>query len=176
MRISTRLGRQTMLRPAPSIQPECTTKASALGGYLPADLQMNDNEKPVLMNIQNTYPEKDNFIFLFANGKGVRVSAAAYEITGNRRKLTSVFSKASPIVAAFYEKAPMDIMLTSSDNRAIVIKSTLIPIKSTRTSGGVQLISLKAGQTLVKATLNPDPDTVKGLKKIKIPAAGVPLK
>lgn len=154
-----------------------TTKASALGDYLPVTLKMDPDEKPVLMNIQNHYPQKENFIFIFANGKGVRVSAANYEITGNRRKITSAFSKSSPIVAAFYEKAPMDILLVSSDNRAIVIKSTLIPQMATRTSGGVTLMSLKKGQTLVRATTDTDsvPNGTKSLKKVKIPATGVPL-
>ena len=155
-----------------------TTKASALGDFLPVALKMDPNEKPILMNIQNKYPEKENLVFIFANGKGVRVSVSNYEITGNRRKLTSAFSKSSPIVAAFYEKSPIDIMLVSSDNRAIVIKSTLIPQMATRTSGGVTLMSLKKGQTLTSATtdLSKIPDGAKSLKKIKSPAVGVPLK
>ena len=154
-----------------------TTKASALGEYLPVKLHMDSGEKPILMNIQNKYPAKEHFIFLFENGKGVRIPASAYEITGNRRKLTSVFSKNSPIVAAFYEKAPLDILLTTSDNRGIVIKSSLIPEKTTRTSSGVQVITLKAGQTLKSATVTPEeiPENVKGIRKIKIPAAGVAL-
>lgn len=153
------------------------TKASALGDFLPAVLGMDPGEKPILMNIQNSYPEKDNFVFLFENGKGVRVSAANYETTGNRRKLTSVCSKASRPVAAFYEKAPMDLLLISSENRGIVIKSSLIPQKSTRTSGGVQLITLKKGQTLAaaKTDLTEFPGGATGLKKLKIPATGVPL-
>ncbi len=154
-----------------------TTKASALGDYLPAKLGMNPDEKPILMNIQNKYPAKENFVFIFENGKGVRVSVSNYETTGNRRKLTSAFSKASPIVAAFYEKAPMDILLQSSENRAIIIKSTLIPLMSTRTSNGVTLMSMKKGQTLTYATtdLEQIPDGAKSLKKLKIPATGVPL-
>ena len=154
-----------------------TTKASALGDYLPVTLKMDADEKPILMNIQNKYPAKENFIFIFENGKGVRVSASNYEITGNRRKITSAFSKSSPVVAAFYEKSPMEIMLVSSDNRAIVIKSSLIPQMATRTSGGVTLMSLKKGQTLVRATTDLDsiPDGAKSLKKIKIPATGVLL-
>ena len=154
-----------------------TTKASALGDYLPVTLKMDTDEKPILMNIQNKYPEKENFVFIFANGKGVRVSASNYEVTGNRRKITSAFSKTSPIVAAFYEKAPMEIMLVSSDNRAIVIKSSLIPQMATRTSSGVTLMSLKKGHTLVRATtdLSSIPDGAKSLKKIKIPATGVPF-
>ena len=153
------------------------TKASALGDYLPVKLHMDADEKPILMNIQNKYPAKENLVFIFANGKGVRVSVSNYETTGNRRKLTSAFSKTSPIVAAFYEKAPMEIMLTASDGRAILIKSSLIPLMSTRTSGGVTLMTLKKGATLVSATNNPDkiPSDAKGLKKVKIPAAGVLL-
>jgi len=154
-----------------------TTKASALGDYLPVKLNMDTDEKPILMNIQNKYPAKENLIFIFANGKGVRVSVSNYEVTGNRRKITSAYSKSSPIVAAFYEKSPMEILLVSSDNRAIVIKSTLIPQMATRTSGGVTLMSLKPGQTLVRASLDVDaiPEGSKSLKKVKIPATGVPL-
>jgi len=107
----------------------------------------------------------------------VRVSISNYETTGNRRKLTSAYSKNSPLVAAFYEKTPMDIMLVSSDKRAIIIKSSLIPLMATRTSGGVTLMSLKKGATLVSATANAEeiPADTKGLKKLKIPASGVLL-
>lgn len=155
-----------------------TTKASALGEYLPVKLKMDSDEKPILMNVQNSYPAKENVVFLFANGKGVRVSVSNYEISGNRRRITSAFSDKSPVVAAFYEKEPFELLLVSSDNRGIVIKSSLIPVMSTRTSGGVTLMSLKAGQTVVRASrdLSSLADGSKGLKKLKIPATGVPLK
>lgn len=155
-----------------------TTKASALGEYLPVKLKMDSDEKPILMNVQNSYPAKENVVFLFANGKGVRVSVSNYEISGNRRRITSAFSDKSPVVTAFYEKEPFELLLVSSDNRGIVIKSSLIPVMSTRTSGGVTLMSLKAGQTVVRASrdLSSLADGSKGLKKLKIPATGVPLK
>ena len=155
-----------------------TTKASALGEYLPVKLKMDSDEKPILMNVQNSYPAKENVVFLFANGKGVRVSVSNYEISGNRRRITAAFSDKSPVVAAFYEKEPFELLLVSSDNRGIVIKSSLIPVMSTRTSGGVTLMSLKAGQTVVRASrdLSSLADGSKGLKKLKIPATGVPLK
>ena len=155
-----------------------TTKASALGDYLPVKLKMDPDEKPILMNIQNKYPAKENIVLIFENGKGVRISVSNYEITGNRRKITSAYSKNSPVVAAFYEKSPMEIMITSSDGRAILIKSTLIPIMATRTSGGVTLMSMKKGVKIVSATADPSkiPEDAKGLKKIKIPTTGVLLK
>ena len=152
-----------------------TTKSSALGDYLPVKLKMDAGEKPILMNIQNKYPAKENIVLIFENGKGVRISVANYEITGNRRKITSAYSKNSPVVAAFYEKSPMEIMITASDGRAILIKSSLIPIMATRTSGGVTLMSMKKGTTIVSATNDPKkiPEDAKGLKKIKIPSTGV---
>ena len=76
-------------------------KASVMGEYVPSKLSMDKDEKPIFMKIQNKYPQKENMVFIFENGKGVRVSVSNYEITGNRRKLTSAFSKSSPIVAAF---------------------------------------------------------------------------
>ncbi len=152
-----------------------TTKASALGDYLPVKLKMDAGEKPILMNIQNKYPAKENIVLIFENGKGVRISVSNYETTGNRRKITSAYSKNSPVVAAFYEKSPMDIMITSSDGRAILIKSTLIPLMATRTSGGLTLMSMKKGVKVVSATNDPAkiPEDAKGLKKIKIPTTGV---
>ena len=152
-----------------------TTKASALGDYLPVKLKMDPDEKPILMNIQNKYPAKENIVLIFENGKGVRISVSNYEITGNRRKITSAYSKNSPVVAAFYEKSPMEIMITSSDGRAILIKSSLIPVMATRTSGGVTLMSMKKGVKVVSATNDPTkiPEDAKGLKKIKIPTTGV---
>lgn len=154
-----------------------TTKASALGDYLPVKLGMDADEKPIFMKIQNSYPEKENFVFLFANGKGVRVAASNYVTSGNRRKLTSVFSKSSPIVAVFYEKTPADVLLVSSEKRAIVIKTSLIPQMSTRTSGGVQLFTMKKGNqvTFASMDLSDLPDGAKGFKKLKIPATGIPM-
>ena len=154
-----------------------TTKASALGDYLPVKLKMDGDEKPILMNIQNKYPAKENIVLIFENGKGVRISVSNYEITGNRRKITSAYSKNSPVVAAFYEKSPMDIMITSSDGRAIIVKSSLIPIMATRTSGGVTLMSMKKGVKITSATTDATkiPEDTKGFRKTKIPATGVLL-
>ncbi len=151
-------------------------KASSMGDYIPAKLGMDDGEKPVFMRVQPSYPEGENFIFIFENGKGVRVPVINYETKGNRRKLVNAYSSASPICSVFYEKEkePFEIMLIGSDDRAIIIKSSLIPLKNTRTSGGVTLISLKKGVTLKTclSTFDEYYDTAKGYRKLKIPASG----
>ena len=152
-------------------------KASALGDFLPAKLGMADGERPIAMLLLREGLEKCNMIYIFANGKGVRVSLSAYQLSSARKKFSGVYSSASPIVAAILEDAPKDVILVSSQNKAITIKSALIPEKSTRTAGGVTLFTLKAGATVVYAdetekSIYPDPQNY---RKIKIPATGSAL-
>ena len=154
-------------------------KASVMGEFIPVRLGMDPDEKPVFMNIQNEFKENENFVFIFENGKGVRIPQKAYETSSVRKKLKGAFSDASPVAGVFTEneKKPFEIMLISSDNKAVVIKSSLIPKKNTRTSVGVQIMSLKAEQKIVKAYSDFEGtfENAKGYRKLKIPATGVAL-
>ncbi len=156
-----------------------TVKASAMGDFIPVKLGMDSGEKPIFMMLHKGYAENANFVYIFENGKGVRIPATSYITKSARRKLTGAYSDASPIVAVFYEneKEPYDIMLLSDNDRAIVIKTSLIPVKTTRTSAGVQLITLKNGVKLKAAYTDFAErfEETKGYKKIKIPATGILL-
>ena len=152
------------------------TKASAMGEFLPAKLGMDAGEKPIFMRLFNGYSPDENMIFIFENGKGVRVPMSAYETKAVRRKLQGAYSDASPIVAAFHEgKDPVDIMMINSADRAIIFKSSLIPQKTTRSAGGVALMTLKKGQTVVSATIDLAEQDDKGYRKYKLPASGTLL-
>ena len=157
-----------------------TTKASAMGDFLSAKLSMEKDEHPLFMRVQNTYPEGENMVFIFENGKGVRIPITAYVAKGNRRKLTGAYSDASPVVGIFYEveKNPFELMLLTDADRAIVIKSSLIPIMTTRSSKGNTLISLGKKEKRVLAALTDFTERfgdAKGYRKHKIPAVGVLL-
>jgi DNA gyrase subunit A len=154
-------------------------KAAAMGDYLNTKLKMDEGEKPIYMEVRKEYPEGENYIFVFENGKAVRVPVTAYVTKGNRRKLTGAYSEASPIVAVFTDtdKKPIDILMISSLDRAILVKSTLIPVKTTRTSGGVQIMTLKKGAILAKAVsdFGDSYQNVKSYRKLKVPASGTLL-
>ena len=157
-----------------------TTKASGMGDYLNAKLNMEKDEHPIFMKVQNTYPEGENMVFVFENGKGVRIPITAYETKGNRKKLTGAYSANSPIVGIFYEveKNPFEIMLISSADRAIVFKTSLIPVMTTRSSGGVALMNLSRKENAVVRALSNFTDIYgepKGYRKYKLPATGVVL-
>ena len=150
-------------------------KASDMGEFIPAKLGMDPGEKPIFIKILNDYPEKHNMVFLFENGKGVRVPITAYQTKAARKKLIGAYSDASPIVAAFYEdeKKPYDILIVNNQKKAIVVKTSLIPLKTNRSSAGTTVFTCKKGQKLTRAT-----DTFSehldntGYKRIKIPATG----
>ncbi len=151
------------------------TKASSMGDYVPAKLGFEGDEKFLFMLPLHSY-EKGKLVLIFANGKGVRVPLSAYEVKGNRKRLTGAYSEASEIVAMFYEEEPMDLLLRSSDHKAIQIHSSLIAEKTTRTAGGVSLFILKKGATVVEATTDTERYAgPKSYKKIKVPATGVPI-
>ena len=151
-------------------------KASALGDYLPTKLNMEENEHPILMKALYSYDPSHNFVFIFENGKGVRVPADRYQVKTARRRQTAVFSGASPVVAAVYEDTPRDLLLIDSQKRKLLIKTSLIPIKSTRTSTGAALMTLKPKQKVVNVEFNFDEKPVTAFekcRKTKVPSAGV---
>lgn len=153
-----------------------TTKASALGEFLPVKFNMNEGERPILAKALTGYNKKHNLVLLFENGKGVRVSMENY--SADRRRLTSAFSKASPVVAAFYEDAPKDILMVDNMHRAILLSSSMIPLMATKTAGGLTLFTMKKGkQKLVYATTDfaGKYETPDRYRKKKIPATGILL-
>lgn len=151
------------------------TKASSMGDFIPAKLGFDADEKFLYMLPVHDY-QKGKLVFVFSNGKCVKVPLSAYEVKGNRKRLTGAYSETSEIVAMFYEQAPMELVLVSDDHKAIQLSTSLIPEKSTRTAGGVTVFNLKKGAKVVSATTDTELYAgPKSYKKIKIPATGVPI-
>ncbi|MFA6948789.1 MAG: DNA topoisomerase (ATP-hydrolyzing) subunit A, partial [Eubacteriales bacterium] len=108
-----------------------TVKASELGDYIPTKLAFDDGERVITMKVVKTYKESENVVYIFENGKGVRVPITSYETKTNRRKLTAAYSDASKPVGVFFEEKPFDILLITNAGRVALINSSLISVKST---------------------------------------------
>ena len=152
-------------------------KASEFGDYLPAKLKCDGDEKIKLIRTDVDYESGDNLVFVFENGKAVRIPISAYATKAPRKKLVKAFNTNSPLVGAFYEEAgkSFDIFMKSG-SKGITVSSKLIPQKTSRTSAGVQIFTLKGGQKLELATVNLEkyPESA-SCRKIKVPATGVTL-
>ncbi len=151
-------------------------KASSLGDFVNAALKMDPGEKPICAILASDIKSDSNMIYIFENGKGVRIPFSAYETKSSRRRLTGVYSAASPIVAAIFEDSAKDILIENNAEKAILVSSKLIPEKATRSAGGVQVMTLKKGQTVVSALVAADKSAAAGgVRKIKIPASGAAI-
>ena len=149
-------------------------KSSVLGDYIPAKLGFDEGERVVMMKNLTAYPENHYFVYVFENGKAVRVPVSSYETKSARKKLVKAYSDASQLVGAFYESEPFDLFIVNNMGKAIYLNTSLIPDKATRTAGGVAVFDLKKNQTVADATRAPE-GKYKGYekcKKIKIPATG----
>lgn len=153
------------------------TKASMFGDYLPARIKMDAEERPVACKVVDGYRENRHFVLIFANGKAVRIPENAYETKSNRRRLSPGFSSVSPLVNMVYEEEPRDILIASNADRAILLRSDLIPEKVTRTSGGTTVFTLKKGQTVSLATTDfaDRLEKPERYRKRAVPAAGTLL-
>ena len=152
-------------------------KSSSLGEYIPAKLGFEEGEKVVFMKVLNEYREQDKFIFIFENGKGVKIPVKAYETKSFRKKLTGAYSDASTIAGVFFEEAPFDLLITAEGNKGIVINTKLITEKTTRSSQGTALFKLKPKQKVTGAFCDFEEKFpgAKGCRKIKVPATGSSL-
>ena len=152
------------------------TKASALGDYLPTKLGMDAEESVIFMVLPGDY--SGTLFFFFENGKAARVELGSYATTSNRRKLTGAYSDKSPLVTMLHLKEERELVLYSNEVRALVFNTALLAPKSTRTTIGVQLMTLKTKYRLSEV-LTLEESSITNLARYRcraIPAAGAVLK
>ena len=151
-------------------------KASVLGVYLPTKLGMDEGESVITMIDPGDY--RSNLLFVFENGKAARIEMSAYETKTNRRKLVNAYSDKSPLVSVIVLDAETDIACYSSDDRVIVFNTSLLQPKTSRSTQGVGVMTLKARRTLVRAE-RLEGTGIKNAARYRVrslPAAGAVLK
>lgn len=124
-------------------------KASLLGDYIPAKLGFDEGEYVVSMLLTSDY--SGMILFVYENGKVAKVPLQSYATKTNRKKLANAYSDKSPLVAALPLPEEQDIMLRSSGNRALLFHTELVAAKASRSTQGVQAMTLKAKQTILAA-------------------------
>ena len=124
------------------------TKASVLGEYIPAKLQMEEGEQAVDMVVTKDY--KGILLFAFENGKVAKLGLELYETKTNRKRLTSAYSDKSPLAGILYLPEDNQAVLTASSGRMLLIDTSALNVKSTRSTQGVSVMRLKKGQRVMK--------------------------
>ena len=152
------------------------TKASVLGDYLPGKLGMDEGESVVYMCLPGDY--RGSMIFAFENGKVAKVALEAYATKSNRRRLTGAYSDKAPLTAARMMKEDGELALYSTDGRCLVFSTALLAPKTSRSTQGVAVLSLKKKAQLEKIVSLEETgiENVSRYRVRKIPAAGALLR
>ena len=152
------------------------SKASVLGDYLPAKLKMDEGESVIYALLPGDYA--GSLLFLYENGKAARIELTAYQTASNRRKLTGAYSDKAPLAAILRLTEDGEVAVCSDEPRCLILHTALLAPKTTRTSQGVAVMTLKKNRRLTEAKFlaetaiqNPARYRVRSL-----PAAGALLK
>jgi DNA gyrase subunit A len=117
------------------------TKASNMGEYLNNLVDMDNDEYIVYMAATLDY--SGYMLFAFENGKVAKVELSAYATKVNRKKLINAYSDKSPLIGAMFIQDDSDIVLVRDADKALLFNTSLIGVKATKNTVGVQVFALK---------------------------------
>ena len=152
-------------------------KVSTMGEYLPGLLGLDEGEKILYVVVTSDY--KGNMLFTFENGKMAKVELKNYETKTNRKKLIGAYGSKSPIVDIRFLAEDIDVIVMSDNNRVLCLNTEKIPLKATKSTQGVQAMTLRKKGAVVNRVLAADEFDVENREKYRtknIPAAGGILK
>ena len=151
-------------------------KASQLGDYLPQKLGFEQGENLRGLVLCGDY--KGFVLFFYENGKVAKVPMSAYETKTNRKKLTGAYSDKSPLLAVMALDADEQVVLYSSDGRALIFSTAQLLPKTTRSTQGVTVLTLRKKAVLSGAAMLADSGIVNQsrYRSKTIPAAGALIK
>lgn len=117
-------------------------KASELGDFIPVKLGFDEYEN--LLSMIATTDYSGYLVMIFDNGKAAKVPLSAYETKTNRKKLANAYTSKARLIKMFLVTENTDILVRSTNGRAIVFNTGMILPKSARDTIGVQVMTLKA--------------------------------
>lgn len=151
-------------------------KASQLGIYLPSKLEMEQSEQIIATIMPEDY--KKELLFFYENGKVAKIPMNTYETKTNRKKLLNAYCDKSPLVSMRVIDEDMDMVMYSTDGRTLIFNTSAVPLKVSRTTLGVSIMTLKNKHKLKEVGLLSD-SKIKNLSRYKtktLPAAGALLR
>ena len=151
------------------------SKASVLGDYIPAKLEMDEGELPVYMVVTGDY--SGYMMFFFENGKVAKIDMKAYQTVTKRKKLIKAYSDKSPLAAIMYIAEDKEIVVASSAGRHLLVNTAVILPKTTKDTIGVGVLTVKKGHRLMSVREYTEGEFVKPhrYRAKNLPAAGALL-
>lgn len=150
-------------------------KASSFGEYLANILNLEENEKIIYFTATTDY--SGYMIFAFENGKVAKVPLESYATKTNRKKLVNAYSPKSPVIGMTYSSGDCDIVLIRDTDKALLFNTELIPLNVNKTSGGVQVFTMKKKSFITRMFNGSDfiSDDIEKYRTKKLTSSGAAL-
>ena len=116
------------------------TKASLMGDYVPAKLEMEQGERIIRMITTEDYSEQ--IILFFKNGKCAKVPLSSFETKTKRKKLANAYYDGSELIAMYKLPEDTEFILQSAAGKILIFNSALVLPKAARDTQGVQVMRL----------------------------------
>jgi DNA gyrase subunit A len=150
-------------------------RPSQLGEYTPNLLELDEDEHVVFMH-SALEPFTGEFMFVFENGKGVRIDASHYETVQRRKKLINAYDDSSPLIGMAYlaPESDLSFAVRSKKNKLLYFDASLIVKKATRTARGATILRSK-NDYLTKLYAEDELDFIRDVnyyRIAKLPTAG----
>lgn len=148
-------------------------KVSTMGEYLPGLLGLDEDERVLYVVVTADY--SGYMLFTFENGKMAKVELKNYETKTNRKKLIGAYSDKSPVCDIRFIEGDTDVILMSNNNRALCLNTSKIPLKATKSTQGVQAMTLRRKGSVIVRVVGADEGVIEDADKYRsrnIPAAG----
>ncbi|WDV45572.1 DNA topoisomerase (ATP-hydrolyzing) subunit A [Clostridiaceae bacterium M8S5] len=151
-------------------------KASSLGQYIPNLVDLDEGEH--IIKVVATKDFIGHMVFAYQNGKIAKIPLSSYATKTNRKKLVKAYSDDSSLIRVFYMPEDEDIILFrdegSKDTRVMLINTSVINEKTTRTTRGIQCMRMKKNSiiTSVKKPNEIEFNDVEYYRFNSIPRAG----
>ncbi|MBP3359653.1 MAG: topoisomerase IV [Clostridia bacterium] len=152
-------------------------KVSTIGEYIPALVKSEPDEKFLYMAVTTDY--SGMMLFCFENGKMAKVSLSNYETKTNRKRLINAYSDKNPVCSIRFLPEEETLIALSDNNKALCFNTEKIPLKSTKNTQGVQVLTLKKKNAKMVRVTTPDNTSIHDIKYYStknIPAAGCYLR
>lgn len=154
------------------------TKSAQLGSFLATDLEMAPDESVTWVIDPEDY--KADVLFVFENGRVVRVALSGYATKTNRKKLKNAIYGGSKLMFATVLKEERDVALVSSDYRLVNFNTSLLRTKTTNNTQGVQALTAKNGRIVTMVGKAEEfiggKAQVEKFRAEKLPSSGAPMK
>ncbi len=148
-------------------------KVSTIGEFVPALVSSEPDEKFLYMAVTSDY--SGMMLFAFENGKIAKVSLSNYETKTKRKKLVGAFSDKVPLCGIRFLDKDTELVAFSDSNKVLCFSTEKVPLKATKNTQGVQVLTLKKKNAKMVRIASPEETFIEDLKYYttkNIPAAG----